>query len=432
MTADIVGKAGVLEFDSEQDLSGDQVFNSPGAWADPVAFDQHRDCIIKFTMPSLDASEEVGTAFRLDAATAFTEGYAVTINADNDLNFYKYDAGWVLQQSYPLPVSGVGMEVTMSAWTSHFGVWLNGRFVHTFVDTTYTAGDYAGPIAYGVVTVTVDLSACDRRVDNFILDMGQRGSQLIRGLMGTQRLTVLDTPTGGMRMARLKFGADPIAFDVPDLIIEEQENLTDVDLVSLVRAEGYNAIEVADFETMAERGYLFQVYNAREANDDWETRQEALAVLEMAKSSSHELRGTAAADPRVEPNDVIGVTLPLGVDIGAIIVDSAVFSVRVNYDGAGFDMQVDGRASDIYYAPSVVSILPVSGPEAGGTAVAITGQYFRTGALVYFDAAPATGIVIASAESITCVTPAGTGAVDVKVVNPDLQEDSLVGGFTYV
>lgn len=82
--------------------------------------------------------------------------------------------------------------------------------------------------------------------------------------------------------------------------------------------------------------------------------------------------------------------------------------------------------------PKVSSISPTTGPAAGGTHVTITGTNFVTDAKVNIGGTPATQVNVASAISITAVTPAhATGAVDVQVVNSDGQKDQLTGGFTF-
>ena len=67
-------------------------------------------------------------------------------------------------------------------------------------------------------------------------------------------------------------------------------------------------------------------------------------------------------------------------------------------------------------APEYLSISPVEGTEDGGTSVTITGRGFLAGATVKFDGVAATGVVVVSSTSITCVTPAGTaGTADVLI-----------------
>ncbi|MCL5289261.1 MAG: IPT/TIG domain-containing protein [Acidobacteria bacterium] len=83
-------------------------------------------------------------------------------------------------------------------------------------------------------------------------------------------------------------------------------------------------------------------------------------------------------------------------------------------------------------APTIGSVLPNSGPTAGGTAITIAGTGFQAGASVIVGGVSATSVVVVSAISITAVTPAGTaGTVAVSVLNPDGQSAVLNGAFSY-
>src|SRR5438876_3302969 len=68
-------------------------------------------------------------------------------------------------------------------------------------------------------------------------------------------------------------------------------------------------------------------------------------------------------------------------------------------------------------APAITAISPSSGPEAGGTSVAITGSNFDTATAVRFGSSGAVGFTVNSASSITATSPAGSGVVDVTVTN---------------
>lgn len=83
-------------------------------------------------------------------------------------------------------------------------------------------------------------------------------------------------------------------------------------------------------------------------------------------------------------------------------------------------------------APAPTSVTPSSGVYYGGTSVSIYGSNFVSGATVTIGGASATGVTFVDSGQIDCVTPAGTpGDVDVVVTNPDLQDGTLVDGFTY-
>ncbi len=71
-------------------------------------------------------------------------------------------------------------------------------------------------------------------------------------------------------------------------------------------------------------------------------------------------------------------------------------------------------------APVVTSVAANNGPAAGGTAVTITGKNFKKSANpgVKFGTTAATLVVVTSATTITCTTPAhAAAAVDVHVNN---------------
>jgi hypothetical protein len=83
-------------------------------------------------------------------------------------------------------------------------------------------------------------------------------------------------------------------------------------------------------------------------------------------------------------------------------------------------------------APTVTSITPTTGSQAGGTAVTITGTGFLAGATVKFGGTLATNVSVVSATSITATTPAhAPGAVDVVVTNSDNKSATLAQAFTY-
>jgi IPT/TIG domain len=82
--------------------------------------------------------------------------------------------------------------------------------------------------------------------------------------------------------------------------------------------------------------------------------------------------------------------------------------------------------------PSIASVSPTSGPEAGGTVVTITGTGFVSGASVSFGTSPASGVIVSGSTSMTATAPArSAGSVDLVVANPDGQSARLASVFTY-
>ncbi|WP_238539826.1 IPT/TIG domain-containing protein [Corallococcus macrosporus] len=83
-------------------------------------------------------------------------------------------------------------------------------------------------------------------------------------------------------------------------------------------------------------------------------------------------------------------------------------------------------------APVVREVQPSGGPVAGNTLINVYGSGFKEGAKLFFGEQEALRVVVVNSNRIYGYTPtASSGAVDVRVVNPDNAYGTLVGGFTY-
>ena len=86
-----------------------------------------------------------------------------------------------------------------------------------------------------------------------------------------------------------------------------------------------------------------------------------------------------------------------------------------------------GQTPPTFAAPTIASVSPTSGPEAGGIAFTLTGTNFEPGAAVVFSNAAsftAAGVncTVASTTTINCLTPSfPTGAATISVTNVDGQ-----------
>jgi hypothetical protein len=91
-------------------------------------------------------------------------------------------------------------------------------------------------------------------------------------------------------------------------------------------------------------------------------------------------------------------------------------------------------ADQFTYGPIVTGMSPKTGPQRGGTAVAIRGAGFTGAAAVHFGSVPATTFMVNSANLITATSPAGTpGTVAVTVTAPGGTSPSTTADlFTYV
>ena len=85
-----------------------------------------------------------------------------------------------------------------------------------------------------------------------------------------------------------------------------------------------------------------------------------------------------------------------------------------------------------YGAPTVSAITPAAGPTTGGTSVTITGTGFVAGTTVAFGAYAATLVSVTSPTSITAISPAGVGTVNVVVTTAyGTSAISVADQFTY-
>lgn len=83
-------------------------------------------------------------------------------------------------------------------------------------------------------------------------------------------------------------------------------------------------------------------------------------------------------------------------------------------------------------SPVVASISPNHGPVQGGTLVTLTGSNFLPGATVFFGGTPAFAVNVTSPTTATAVTNSSAASVvDVKLINPDTQSNTLAMAFTY-
>ncbi|MFC1476252.1 IPT/TIG domain-containing protein, partial [Candidatus Zixiibacteriota bacterium] len=102
-----------------------------------------------------------------------------------------------------------------------------------------------------------------------------------------------------------------------------------------------------------------------------------------------------------------------------------------DYSAHSVEVAVDAATNA---TPTIASILPATGPTVGGTLVTIAGTGFDPdGATVTIGGASATSVTVVSPFEITCLTPAGSGTVDIVVANTAsaLSSAPLVGGFVY-
>lgn len=138
------------------------------------------------------------------------------------------------------------------------------------------------------------------------------------------------------------------------------------------------------------------------------------------------LFGTAAATVTGASADgtQLFVTTP-AVPFGTSVVD-----VTVNLLAQSETLPGGYTYTSNIQPPTIDSISPDTGPEAGGTEVTVTGSNFDGSTEVTFGGSLATGVIVLDASTLMAITPAGVGVVDVFVSNP-AGSDDLTNAYTY-
>jgi Concanavalin A-like lectin/glucanases superfamily/Domain of unknown function (DUF1929)/IPT/TIG domain/Bacterial Ig domain len=141
-------------------------------------------------------------------------------------------------------------------------------------------------------------------------------------------------------------------------------------------------------------------------------------------------------------NFTTGATVRFGTSVATnvTVVNATTITASTPAGSAGVvtvTVTINGQSGSLtnaftyVIAPSVSSVLPSSGPIAGGTAVTITGTNFAAGASVTFGGTAATNVVLVSSTSITATAPAHAAGAVTVTVTVNSQSGSLSNGFTY-
>jgi hypothetical protein len=173
----------------------------------------------------------------------------------------------------------------------------------------------------------------------------------------------------------------------------------------------------------------------------------AMAELPMVTSVTPSSGSTVGGTPVTITGSgfVAGATVTIGSAASEVVVNSETeITATTAATAAGlFEVVVsDANGTSAlgptytYIAPppTVESIIPSSGPTAGGTPVTITGSGFVAGATVTIGGNAASSVVFVSAGEITATTPAGSaGAAEVVVTEEGVSSTSgLSPSYTYV
>jgi hypothetical protein len=123
--------------------------------------------------------------------------------------------------------------------------------------------------------------------------------------------------------------------------------------------------------------------------------------------------GQTLAIKNTNAGDQIGFLAPAGATYAFFIPPLADGATGNATPGMGVEFTYNAEVQPL---PGISSILPTSGPTAGGTSVLITGHDFTGATSVTFGGIPATSFTVLTESTITATAPARSSAGAVPVV----------------
>lgn len=141
----------------------------------------------------------------------------------------------------------------------------------------------------------------------------------------------------------------------------------------------------------------------------------------MGGTSAVQFGGVAATNVQNVNTTTVTCVTPAGSTAG--LVDVYIVST-------GGNSTLSASFEYLAPAPTLSMVMPNTGLEAGGTSVTLTGSDFTGATAVQFGSPMAMNMTVVSDTQITCMTPAGTGTVDVTIQSPN-GNTTLAQAFAY-
>ena len=294
------------------------------------------DVVVKCTLPSLTGTV-VLEPWKLSQGTA---GIQFTISSSS--------IAYGVRETFTLAAPMVG-DITASFFEDSASFWCNGNFIHTFrlVDADLLAARmssvvtqmYLGISGTETAPITFHIPESSMRIDNYILDNGRKGADLVNSLIGEKHFFYQDTADGSLRLFRDRTVVNEGA---PfRLVVSAQDREEDAPGATWIRVEGGEIYEAFDDAKIAEYGMIFHLAHANEVNSMYEAIQQADYVLDDYASQYNTRSLEGEADFRVEPNDLIYYETDEGIE--QIIVDSVDYEISVEGENARCAMTIQGR-----------------------------------------------------------------------------------------
>lgn len=286
--------------------------------------------------------DQMSVQLHVMTAGSAVHGYLTIRYTDWVYNEYWGDWEGILQNILSLPFDEkVKGSFRVSLYDGHISAWCGGRLLGAANMGVglkdWTA--YRVTASWDVTSeVKVMVPQAGTRVDNFVMDMGKTGAQLLSNLIGEKRVYYRDDGTG-----RLVIYTDrEMVPGVYNRAIKIMDEKTDIGLATRVLLEGGEVVEVSDAGNLAKYGNFFKTFNFHEINNLEDAKYFADLVMEDMSLNRERIELEGVADPRIEPTDILTIQLPGPVD-RQIVVDAVSHTMFVDESEAVYDMRLSGR-----------------------------------------------------------------------------------------
>lgn len=234
-------------------------------------------------------------------------------------------------------------DVLVSFYDDTVSLWCNCSLVCSFVipDTEDEGFNIFGSSAK---SFGVRLREADIRHDNFLLDTGAKGDQLLARLIGEKRYYYQDNVDGVLRLfgERKEINSPSSPYD---LAVETSTITSDNGTATRVRLEGAEIWETIDEKEALDIGNIYREMNMSEINNLTDAKYYSNAILNDLTMRRVVRNISGPVDPRIFPDckyHLAAYHRGGSVEYGTLIVDSITKRLAHSDTGIEFDMDVAG------------------------------------------------------------------------------------------
>jgi len=328
MAYELCHKAGA-EMSSEMHATG-----SYAASSTPNGERNRKNAILKIRKAV--NSGTIGFVYR--ATNSPVVGRAVQINTSS-VSMGSYSSGTFTAAETISRTCNLTDVFTISVHESYVSVWEAGRLIAYFVDTAASSTNFYSYFysnTDGGNTLYVEWPEVDLRIDNFILDSGARGAQMLERLVGEKHIFYNDDTDGGIYFFRNRVYVNQGS--AIDTLAMANDVSDESGRATRIRVEGGGVAETYDPVLMKEHGNLYALINLQEVDTDADALEEATFLVNEINKQANRRTLVGPFDLRLEANDKIDVDLG---GVAAYAIDTISGNLLITEKQALFDMTIE-------------------------------------------------------------------------------------------